>query len=95
MLAMQISVLMPGECDDHDIYGGDHQEPDGMRKAKAVHLTGDEQAEDDDCRGIVPKFLTCAFARVRLAAARDDSRDAAQIRKPVINNRRWSVKGPC
>ena len=56
--AAQIFVFMPRKRDDDDIYERDQQEPHRMREVEAVQLTNDEEAKDEDGRGVIPKFLT-------------------------------------
>ncbi len=49
---------MPRKRDDDDIYERDQQEPHRMREVEAVQLINDEEAKDEDGRGVIPKFLT-------------------------------------
>ena len=53
----QIFVLMARKRDDHDIYECDQQQPHRMREAEAVQLINDKEGEDDNGRGVIPKFL--------------------------------------
>ena len=48
---------MPSERDDDDVDCSDQEEPRRMREAEAVQLINDEEAEDDDGCGVIPKFL--------------------------------------
>ena len=54
----QVFVFMPRKRDDDDIYERDQQEPHRMREVEAVQLINDEEAKDEDGRGVIPKFLT-------------------------------------
>ena len=49
---------MPRKRDDDDIYERDQQEPHRMREVEAGQLINDEEAKDEDGRGVIPKFLT-------------------------------------
>jgi hypothetical protein len=54
----QVFILVRRKRDDDDINGGDQEKPDRAREGEPIKLIDDEQREDDDGRGIVPKFLT-------------------------------------
>lgn len=49
---------MPGKRDYDYINGRYQQEPHRMREAEPVQLINDEETKDDDCRRVIPKFLT-------------------------------------
>src|SRR5262249_13805858 len=53
----QIFVLMPSQRDDDDIDCSNQHEPHRMCEGEAVQLITDEEAKDDDGRGVVPEFF--------------------------------------
>ena len=56
--AAQIFVLMPGEANHDEVHCRYQEPPHRMGKAEPVELIDDEQTEDDNRNGIVPKFFT-------------------------------------
>jgi len=54
----QIFVLMPSQRDDDDIDCSDQHKPHRMCEGKAVQLINDEEAKDNDGRGVVPELLS-------------------------------------